>query len=181
MQLKHNNKEVKSRNNQDQICCPVWSFAMDQLDASQRQPRDQSAFSHLIAAPAALGYLLAEPVQATATSQADGYNCSVTVSDSDSYLAKGDDDGDLAVSQELGGSSHSSLASSNDSQRPNGQQRMRRRQFRRSSNESVDKPAVCKQQLDKAGSIKRRQKRPTTASVSIGPKAPLSQANQSTR
>lgn len=122
---------------QNQICCPIWALAMDQLDARQQQPRDQAASSHLIAAPSALGYLLTEP-PAEPTGQPQ----------------------QLDPESEVAGDS-SSPASSNNSQRSI-MTKARRRQFRRSSNESVEKQRH--KQLDERGSVKRKQRaRPTRA------------------
>ena len=45
--------------NQSQVCCPIWALAMELLDASQAQPRDQSRHDHLLGPPSSLAYLLA--------------------------------------------------------------------------------------------------------------------------
>jgi hypothetical protein len=41
------------------VCCPIWALAMELLDLSQAQPRDQSRHDHLLGPPSSLAYLLA--------------------------------------------------------------------------------------------------------------------------
>lgn len=152
------NDKVKVNDEPNQICCPIWSYAMDQLDASQEQPRDQTPFTHLISAPAAQGYLLAKPAgtQNNASSLEAANQPQLLVSDSDGCQT---DLSPVLVEPhlELLDAVNGESSSSNDSQQPplmNGGP-ARRRRFRRSSNESVENQRS--KQLTATGSVKRRQ------------------------
>ena len=42
-----------------QLWCPIWALAMELLDASEGQPRDQATHAHLLGPPSPQSFLMA--------------------------------------------------------------------------------------------------------------------------
>lgn len=52
-------QQQQMRHQRDQICCPVWTLVMNQLDSRQGQPREQGSVCNLIGPPSTQSFLMA--------------------------------------------------------------------------------------------------------------------------